>query len=93
MNLKGRYDMLRTATLAMVGVKDDVDTLKQMAGFLQIPAITDKDAAASLLLLQTLIVTHDDYTPKSDFDVHFIITVKDGDWTGTFQEWQERRIK
>ena len=59
MNLKGRYKMLRAATLNMVGVTDDLDTLKAMAGLLQIPALTDDDAKASLTMLQALIVTHD----------------------------------
>lgn len=59
MNLKGRYDMLRQATLQMVGLpSDDLDALKQMAAHLQIPALTDPDAAVSLLVLQTLITTH-----------------------------------
>lgn len=59
MNLKGRYDMLRAAILNMVGVSDDVDTLKAMAAELRIPALTDEDAKASLTVLQALIVTHD----------------------------------
>lgn len=61
MNLKGRYDMLRTAALHLVGLPaDDVEQLKQLAAALQIPSITDEDAAASLLLVQTLITTHTD---------------------------------
>lgn len=61
MNLKGRYDMLRQATLQMVGMpSDDLDNLKQMAAHLQIPATHDADAAVSLLVLQTLIATHSD---------------------------------
>lgn len=59
MNLKGKYDMLRQATLQMVGCPtDDVDELKQLAVILQIPAQSDPDAAVSLLVLQTLIATH-----------------------------------
>lgn len=58
MNLLARYNMLRTAVVAMIGVADDVDTMKQMASILRVPAMTDSDAAASLLVLQTLITTH-----------------------------------
>lgn len=58
MNLLGRYNMLRTAVIAMIGVPDDVEKLKQMATVLREPALTDVDAAASLLVLQTLIITH-----------------------------------
>lgn len=59
MNLKGRYDMLRQATLQLVGLSaDDIDHLKAMAHHMRIPAVTNPDAAVSLLVLQTLIVTH-----------------------------------
>jgi hypothetical protein len=59
MNLKGRYDMLRQATLQMVGLpNDDISALKELAVKLQIPALNDADAAVSLLVVQTLIVTH-----------------------------------
>lgn len=59
MNLKGKYDMLRQATLQMVGCPtDDVEELKALASVLRVPAISDPDAAVSLLVLQTLIATH-----------------------------------
>jgi hypothetical protein len=59
MNLKGRYEMLRQASLQMVGLpSDDLDDLKKLAVMLQVPALTDADAAVSLLVLQTLITTH-----------------------------------
>lgn len=58
MNLLARFIMLRTAALAMVGVPDDIDVLKQMSAVLTIPALTDADAATSRLMLQALIVTH-----------------------------------
>lgn len=90
MNLKGRYNMLRTAILAMIGVPDEVEQLKQMAAALQGAASIDADAAASLLVLQTLIVTHD-AAIEEKYKLSFLITVNDGDWTGTFEEWQQRR--
>jgi hypothetical protein len=82
MNLLGRYKMLRQATLQMVGMpSDDLVMLKQMAEIMRIPAMSDPDAAVSLLVLQTLIATHDGYVPalgtltitnpsrsKADFD-------------------------
>jgi nucleotide-binding universal stress UspA family protein len=58
MNLLARYNMLRTAVVAMAGVPDNVDTLKEMATVLRVSATMDTNAAASLLVLQTLIVTH-----------------------------------
>lgn len=90
MNLQGRYNMLRTAILAMIGVPDEVEQLKQMAAALQGAASIDADAAASLLVLQTLIVTHD-AAIEEKYKLSFLITVNDGDWTGTFEEWQQRR--
>lgn len=63
MNLKGKYDMLRAAALNIAGVNDDLPTLKAMAEVMQIPAITDEDAKASLTMLQALIVTHPEYKP------------------------------
>lgn len=60
MNLKGRYNMLRQAVLAMVGVPDgDTGVLKCMAVSLAIPSLTDADAAMTRLVLQTLIATDD----------------------------------
>ena len=60
MNLKGRYNMLRQAILAMVGVPDDnVESLKAMCHHLAIPSLTEADAVLSRLVLQTLVATHD----------------------------------
>ena len=58
MNLKARYEMLRAAVLNMVGVSDDVETLKAMAKQLRPAAAIDDNAKASLLVLETLVVTH-----------------------------------
>lgn len=88
MNLKGRYDMLRQATLQMVGIPtDDLDTLKQMAAHLQIPATHDPDAAVSLLVLQTLIATHGG---GAAINPNVTMMIKDGDWVGTLDEWRAR---
>lgn len=69
MNLKGKYDMLRQAALLIVGVPDDMDMLKKMASELQIPAMHDPDALVSLVLVQTLGVTHDGAGPAEAYDV------------------------
>ena len=59
MNLLARYNMLRLATLTMANVpNDDRDELIGMERLLRIPAKLDRDAAASHLVIQTLIATH-----------------------------------
>lgn len=59
MNLKGKYDMLRQAALQVVGLPtDNLDELKALAATLRITALVDADTAVSVLLVQTLIVTH-----------------------------------
>lgn len=75
MNLLARYNMLRTAVIAMIGVTDDVDTLKKMAQVLRVPALTDADAAASLLVLQTLITTHGSTPPSEQTDPRVAIAI------------------
>ena len=91
MNLKGRYDMVRQAMLQMVGIPtDNLGSLKKMAVHMQIPAMHDADAAVSLLVLQTLIATHDGNTGDGPA---FIMHVKDGDWTGTYDEWRARGVQ
>lgn len=63
MNLKGRYQMVRQAALQLVGLPtDSIDDLKQMASHIRVAAMVDADAAVSLLVLQTLIATHDQAT-------------------------------
>jgi hypothetical protein len=63
LGLRGRYNMLRAATLNMVGINDNLQTLKQLAETMRVPAITDPDMKANLTLVQALVVTHEDYKP------------------------------
>lgn len=82
MNLLARHNMLRQAALQMAGCPtDDVEELKQLAGALRIPALTDADAAVALLLLQTLIVTHGARNIAKD-DIPDLWVVRAVDWIG-----------
>lgn len=59
MNLKGRYDMVRQAALQLVGLPtDNIEELKALASTMRVAALIDASAAVSLLMVQTLIVTH-----------------------------------